>query len=241
MGMGLFFVAQKQYELQQYRIEWYEIHILCATTCVFAYARCVCSWGGSGEIHWYHQMLRIRRNGVFVNANQQTNHDSDLPVLLFYPTTGVQRVHFIHIDACTAISIRMHVASKYMCTQQFKLVFRAWICRGKNELSNMLFPFNEYRVIRYLMATLLDIWVYILNERSHRARAHTHKTEYNVCYFIRWPMICSVFCDMFSHWHKYPFATTWTCLDICSAGYRYVEATITNAVATAAAIEKYIL
>lgn len=124
-------------------------------------------------------MLRIRRNGVFVNANQQTNHDSDLPVLLFYPTTGVQWFHFIHIDACTAISIRMHVASKYMCTQQFKLVFRAWICRGKNELSNMLFPFNEYRVIWYLMATLLDIWVYILNKHSHRAHTHMHTLTQN--------------------------------------------------------------
>lgn len=119
-------------------------------------------------------IIRCYVYGVFVNANQQTNHDSDLPVLLFYPTTGVQRFHFIHIDACTAISIRVHVASKYMCTQQFKLVFRAWFCRGKNELSNMLFPFNEYRVIWYLMATLLDIWVYILKKRSHRAHTHTH-------------------------------------------------------------------
>lgn len=126
------FFLKKQYELQQSN-RMYKIHISCATIWVFAlthtkhtyrHARWLKLTGSGGD-------PSVHSSGVFENANQQTNHDSDLPVLLFYPTT-CRGFIYTYWCMCTTttptVFIRMHVSH----TQQLRLVFRVWISEERS-------------------------------------------------------------------------------------------------------------
>lgn len=94
---------------------------------------------------------------------------------------------------------------------------------------------------------MLVFWTFDDNKHEHGRKACTHshkhirsyKTEYNVWYFILWPMICWVLWCVFTLTHTHARAQNRTNMFIylLDKPKVYVEATRT----TEAAIEKYIV
>lgn len=136
--------------------------------------------GGSGEIHlvssyvWQWCICKCK------SANKSRFRFAHFVILSH---NVYVKVSFIHIDACTtastiSISISMHVASKYIYAT-IQTGFSGMDCRRKNELTNMIFPFNEYRVVWYLMAALLDN-LHCTSTSMATECTHSYKTEYNV-------------------------------------------------------------
>lgn len=162
------------------------------------------------EVDWWDSS--VYGSGVFENANQQTNHDSDLPVLLFYPTTcrgfiyTYWCMYYNYID-CFHSNARIAYAT--IATRFSGMDFRSKI------ESNRTWYIHSMSVG--------SIWTFQCTRQRHEYGQRAYKlsrikpnTMFGNSFFDLW---FAGSCDVFSHWHTHTLIQKphehWTCLDIC--------------------------